>query len=645
MFIVRVLPIGKGIFKDELSFFSRVALEPGLVVSAPVRGKNIPAIVIDSRDAREQKLGIRTADFSLKKLPETKGRRLFSPAFIAAMREASLWHAAHESVLFAAVLSHTLLSSWQRLEEAPSGRKTERSEASARPDLLAFQAEKAERLVAYRNLAREAFARGSSVLILAPTIIEAETLAKELERGIENRVILTTSDIPKKKLIDAWNRSASAEPVLVVGTPFALSLPLKNLDTIVIERESARAYRQVARPHADMRRVAESFSKGSGARLILADFPLRVETRYRAEHEDLSELARFQARPSGSAEVVIVDARKDDTGENRSSGRVARTVFKALSEGTVEAIRKEIARGLPGQGGRVAVFAARRGIAPLTVCNDCGTPVADEETGTPMTLHKTAAGNMFLSRRSGAIVPAGIACKHCGSWNLVTLGIGVEQVFDELEKNLPEAELRLFTTDTAPTSAGAKKIAREFYASKGSVLVGTERMLPYVTEPVELAVVASVDSLLSLSAWRAHEHTLSILFYLRERAEKALIIETRKPEHIVMKAISSGNPLDFYRADIEERKTYHYPPFAIFVGLRTTGSRQSVEKARLLVAETFGDTDLVGPLPAVSEGRNEWSARAVIRVAKEAWPDRALIDRLKALPPGIEITIDPDEIV
>ncbi|MDO8523873.1 MAG: hypothetical protein Q7R74_01440 [bacterium] len=640
MFTVRVIPIARGIFKDELTFFSREPLSEGAFVLAPVRGKNLPAIVISSKDVREEKADIRSADFSLKKLSAQNAKRIFSPAFIDSIRDSALWHGVHEGVMLVALTSKTLLDSAAKLKETKDSRKDPAAREAARPDLLVLQADKEERVRTYRNLAREAFARGSSVLVLAPTVMEAEILAQELKHGIEERVVLFTSEMPKKHLVTAWNKCVTEpEPLLIVGTAFSLSVPRNDIDTIALERESARAYRAVARPRADVRRVAESLCHRYGARLILADFPLRVETRYRVDVGEMEELSRAQTRPLGAAEVRVVDVRKKDETKELGKNRGVKRTFRTLTEDTMRVIGEEIRRG-----GRVAVFAARRGIAPLTVCNDCGTPVTDKETGTPMVLHKSAEGNVFLSHRSGAMVPAGTPCRTCGGWNLVTLGIGIERVFQELKKGFPEAPVYLFTKETTPTHTSAKKISEQFFATKGALMVGTERMLPYLTEPVERAVVASVDSLLSLSAWRAHEHTLSILFYLRERSELSFTVETRKPEHIVMKTLLSGNPLDFYRADIEERERYQYPPFSVFIGLTLRGSRQTVEKNRLSVARAFADTDLVGPLPAVSEGKNEWSAHAVIRVPKGKWPDPTLVERLRELPPGINVTIDPDEI-
>jgi primosomal protein N' (replication factor Y) len=649
MFIVRVIPITRGIFKDYLSFFSRESMPAGSVISVPVRGKRVPSLVIDSRDAREEKLDIRRAGYVLKKLPAgIKARRIFSEAFIRGAMDTALWHGIHEGAAFGQLVSHIILASAQRIKEAPAEKESaaEPDEMKARADRLVLQAERGERIRTYRNLAREAFAREASVLIVAPTVIEAELLAEELARGIEERVVTLTSELPKKKLIANWNHAvASKEPVLIVGTPFVLSLPRADIDAIIIERESARAYRKFERPHLDLRHAALRLSVHSGARLICADFPLRVETRYLLDARRAEELARAQARPAGTTEVLIVDARKGE--ETRRSKRT----FSTITDASMKRIEQELARG-----GRVAVYAARRGIAPLTVCNDCGTPVTDPVTGAPMVLHKTTEGNVFLSHRSGATVPAHISCRTCGGWNLVTLGIGIDRVYDELAKRFSKAHLSLLTTDSAPTHAMAKKVAHDFFTTRGAVLVGTERMLPYFYEPVELSVVASIDSFLSLPAWRAHEHVLSILFYLREQTENALIVETREPEHLVMKTLTSGNPADFYREDIAERQRYGYPPFALFVGLSMRGTPAAIEKLRLLVKESFSDLDLVGPLPAEQIGKSEWRSRAVIRLPApyaprhagenaRAWPDPDIAERLRALPPSIEVTIDPDEIV
>jgi primosomal protein N' (replication factor Y) (superfamily II helicase) len=470
---------------------------------------------------------------------------------------------------------------------------------------------------------------------IVPSLVELEALHEALRRGIEDQVVVFSSEVRKRALIDRWNAVvARTEPVLILGTPPTLSLPVHTLDTLVIERESARSYRGRDNPHIDFRRAAEYVARHSGARLILGDFPNRVETRARVEEHAADDLARPQVRPGGRARVQIIDNRPNDTIKRE------RRSFKPLADATIAAIQSAVHTGE-----RAVVFAARRGIAPLTVCNDCGTPISDPATGTPMVLHKTPAGNMFISHRSGALLPANTVCSVCGGWNLVTLGIGVDRVYDELKKVLPKTPLFLLTAETAKTHQAANKVRKAFYDTPGAILVGTERMLPYLTEPVAVTAVASIDSLLSLSAWRAHEHALSILMHLRERSTDTAIIETRRPETEVMKAVASGNPMDFYRAEIAERRAYGYPPFATFIGLSWYVPERTAATLRALVTQTFARTDLVGPLPPEVGERGRVLERAVIRVPEGAWPQQKLAEQLRALPHEILVTIDPDEIV
>lgn len=635
MFSIRVLPIAKGIFKDHLTFFSREIISPGTVIHATVRGRKIPAIVLSSRDVREEKFDLRTADFALKKIDpdETPKRKMFRESFIRAIGETAAWHGIHESMAASALTSTVILNSLEHIDEYRP--RPDEKTSGVKAELLVLQAEKEERIRTYRNLAREAFARNASVFIVTPTIAEAEQLAGLLERGIENRVVLLTSELSKKKLTTAWNTVVSSPvPILLVGTPVILSVPRHDLDTIVIERESARAYRGRERPHIDVRHSAEVLSQHSGARLILADFPLRVETRFRVDVQEAEELSRSQVRPTGLATVEVVDTRRTDTkrGEKR--------VFSTLTAETKYQIRATIKKG-----GRALVFAARKGIAPLTVCNDCGTPITDPNSGLPMTLHKTASGNVFLSHRSGAVLPAETSCTTCGGWNLVTLGIGIDRVIEELESEFPDSRVLTFTKDSAPTHKSAKKIADTFFSESGILMAGTERMLPYLSGTTDVVAVASIDSLLSLPQWRAHETALSILFFLRQHAEHQLLIETRQIDSEVMKTIRTGNPLDFYRTDIAERERYGYPPFALFIGLTAFGQKALVDKTRVLISEKFSAYDLVGPLPAEIGPRNEWTSKAVIRADRKKWPDHELWEILKQLPPNVAVTIDPDEIV
>lgn len=632
MYAVRVLPIQRGPLQGDLTFFSRDAVPVGSVVSVPLRKRMVPGVVLACTDVREEKLDLKSSGFALRKIGRAEPKRVFTRSFIQAVLRVARYHVAPEGAVLAALTFAPLLKSGRTLE-APH--PDDQPPITTRPEVLVLQAEPDERVSTYKNLVREAFARGNSLLCIAPSLVEVEELGRILGRGIEDQLCVLSSDLSATKLRAQWNHVVTSEkPLVIIGTPPALSLPLTRLDAVVVERESARAYKTRTHPQLDLRLAAEYMAGGIGARLILADFPVRVETRHRVESHRAEDLARPQLRPAGNTQVQILDVRTSDVTKKE------RRTFTPISPESVLHIKGVLARG-----GRVAVFAARRGIAPLTVCNDCGTPVTDPATGAPMVLHKTPKGNAFISHRSGAVVPANTKCATCNGWNLVTLGIGVDRVADELKKVLPGVPLTLFTQDTAATHREAKKLALDFYGTRGSVLVGTERMLPYLREPVECAVVASIDSMLSLSAWRAHEQALQILLYLRSRTEQTLIVETRKPESEVMKALQSGNPLDFYRTEAAERAEFEYPPFATFVGLAWSGTEAQCAETRKIVVDTLKGLDLVGPLPPEVVQRGHLQERAVIRVTPTKWPEQDILDRLATLPERVRVTVDPETLV
>lgn len=637
MYVVEVIPITRGVFKDTLTFFSKHKLDAGVVVDAPLRGKKIPALVVESRDARESKAHLRGSDFALKKLSPRTTHRLFPSSTLSALRAIAEHHATPLSSVLAHFTPRAIVDSVERVAHAQE--EGERKDTAS--DILAFQADYEERVRMYRAIARESFARGDSVMIITPTIMEAETLHQKLFRGIEEQVVLLTSNTAKKASVSAWNRIVEdPEPLLIITTGSFLMVPRPTITTYIVEHENARWYTRYERPHIDLRISAELLAKKQGSRLIIADFPLRIETRARLEAGAIEEFNRLQVSAQQKTQVRVVDMRiKKDPVDVRDLTRRAKK-FSVFSETTLQLIKDELASG-----GRIMLYTQRKGLAPLTVCNDCGTPVTDPASGTPMTLHKTEAGNVFVSFYSGRVVSANTSCTSCGSWNLISLGVGVERVIEEASKHFPDTPLFSITADTTATHAKAKKTSTQFYSSGKAILVGTDRALPYLFEPVELSVVVSIDSLLSISAWRAHEYALQTLFYLRDRTERAMVVQTRQEEHEVMRAIASGNPTDFIRGEFKDRKQFGYPPFATFIGLSWSGTEKSIARITELIREQLTSFELVGPLPARYVGKNRYHAHAVIRFPQGGWPHQTLSERLKMLPPEVAISIDPDEIV
>ena len=96
-------------------------------------------------------------------------------------------------------------------------------------------------------------------------------------------------------------------------------------------------------------------------------------------------------------------------------------------------------------------------------------------------------------------------CAKCDSWNLTALGIGMERVHQELSEKFPSMKIFRIDSDSSPTQKIATKTIEAFYESPGSLLLGTEMALLYLSEKIDSTAIVSIDSFFSLPDFRVNE--------------------------------------------------------------------------------------------------------------------------------------------
>ncbi|MFA6897797.1 MAG: hypothetical protein WC250_00090, partial [Candidatus Paceibacterota bacterium] len=223
--LIKVIPISKTTGLEALSYFTSKDLTVGTIVSVPLRKKLIPAIVAEVENASDARAELRSAGFEIKKLAKIGAKGGLPEAFIKASKAvATDLSATTGSVLNTAVAPIIL----EKLVKDKAKGKIGASTNKSRPhtEQLVIQADDEERLSHYKSLIREEFAKKSSVFLCLPTSFEAQALYDILERGIKNFVFLLHSGLPKKDLLETWNKlEAEAHSVLIIGTANFLAVP------------------------------------------------------------------------------------------------------------------------------------------------------------------------------------------------------------------------------------------------------------------------------------------------------------------------------------------------------------------------------------------------------------------------------------
>ena len=82
MKIVTVIPLEKGAWKTDLTYFTTKEVSKGSIVTVPIRSKKLLALVVSLEEATESKGNWKTMPFQLRKVLEVKEHVIFRDEFI-----------------------------------------------------------------------------------------------------------------------------------------------------------------------------------------------------------------------------------------------------------------------------------------------------------------------------------------------------------------------------------------------------------------------------------------------------------------------------------------------------------------------------------------------------------------------------------
>lgn len=629
MYVIEVIPLKRGIQTESLSYYSKTSYTEGTLLQIPLRNSQSPALVLNAKPVSAAKTALKTATFSLRKLSEqTQTVTLPASLIETAKKTSGIVPASIGAILFA------LLPPDIRSGERPYP-KSKAHKGTEDPTPTVLTDDMAHRFIAYRSHIRQTFAHRGSVLFIVPTSIHAERARKSLEKGIENRVVLFSAALGKKQLrasYEAFEDQSQAK--LIIATPSYAFLDRPDITTIVVESASSSHYTLRTRPYLDVREVLKLYAKETGRSILLCDNLPKTEDEVKRRDDVYATYDEHARRLELPGALLLAQHEKKPQREG---------TFSLCTSALTDAIDRTLARK-----GHVYLHAARRGLAPAVVCNDCGYIFRCPDSGAPYSLLRTYKGDQeerwFLSGTSGRRVRASDVCAQCGSWRLGQHGIGIQQVQDQISALYPKADLFVFDHTTATTHTKAKKIVDAFYESKRAILIGTTMALPYLSKSVDISAVMSYEASRAIPTWRADETVFALLLTLREITSKDVIVQTRSESDELIDLAHRGLLDQFYDGEIAIRKALSYPPFATLILLSYEGTKEEVEAIEAHLGNALREYE-VQYYSAPQSNSSKTLRHGLLRIAQRQWPNAQLTEILRALPPYIRIEINPDRIV
>lgn len=649
MRIVTVIPLQKGAFKTDLTYFTAKDVENGSIVGVPIRNKKILALVVSSEDLSNAKKDIKDMSFKLKKIVEIKKHSIFRDEFLESTFLLSSYFVSKKNSAVISLIPSLFREKYDEIEkfspkEIPSEKSTEINlpEKNIITEKLLFQASFEDRISFYKTLIRGNFALKKSVFIVLPTEYDIEIFKQALSKGIENFTFTIYGSLKPNKIIENYEQIInSSHSVLILGTTQFLSIPRMDISTIILEHESSNAYKMIPRPHFDMRTFVELFSSKIGAKFILADTLLRFETIERIKTENFGEVYPISFRTNfDRIKIDIINPNNTDE------------KFKLFSEDTLEEIENTI-----NNKKNVFIYSLRKGLATYTICKDCNETINCEECLAPLVLYLSRDGKkrMFVCNKCNTEKDPETKCTNCNGWNLMPLGIGTDTILEEIKNKFPNNKIFKLNKESVKTSNEAEKIIKEFEKTHGSILIATEMAFFYLKEKVNLSVIASFDGLWTIPNYKISERIIQLLLSTLSNTERKLIIQTKNKDDGAILAIKSENLLSFVREELQDRKNLNYPPFKRFIKITYLGDKEGSIEAKKILTELLKEysPDIFGGF--VSKNKNQYVTNALIKLDLQKWSlpeistggtiDKNLFNLLSSLPFSYEVSVDPEDLL
>ncbi len=451
----------------------------------------------------------------------------------------------------------------------------------------------------YIEVMREAVRRGEQALLLVPEISLTPVFAARLKERFGERIAILHSGLSPSERFDQWWRARRGEVDVAIGPRSALFTPFQRLGIVIVDEEGDGAYKQDETPRYNARDLAVVRAQLRAVPIVLGSATPSLESREnaaRGKYTLLRMTHRVEARPLPDAEVIDL---RHERAEKEDRGFV---IFSAPL--------KAVLRETFDAGEQAIILINRRGYAPYLLCRKCGHDFRCRDCSVTMTVHRRAG--LLLCHYCGLRKPIPAKCPLCGAEVLQPIGFGTEKVEERFRREFPSVAVDVLDRDSTRRKGALVRILDSFRTQKTQALIGTQMLSKGHHFPsVTLTAVLNADSILGYPDFRSAEKTFYLLTQVAGRAGRGerrgrVVIQSAFPAHYAIQHALQHDYESFYEAEIQFRRTFHYPPVTsmiaiVFRGANATAvERAAAESGRALetaIAPLRG-TRMQGPAPA-----------------------------------------------
>ena len=481
----------------------------------------------------------------------------------------------------------------------------------------------------YLRACQHTLERGGQAIVLVPEISLTPQLIARFRNLFGDRIAVYHSGMTDSERARTWHRLHEKAAQIAIGVRAAIFAPCPNLQLIIIDEEHESTYKQDdLAPRYHVRDVALKRAELTGATIVLGSATPSLESYFHAQQGryQLLELPE-RVLPTQPPTIKIIDM------SNRK---------ELLSP----ILRAKIEQRLTNNE-QVMLLLNRLGYS-IAICRRCRQTIKCPTCQIALTVHMREHELRCRYCQYRLRMPR---CRACGSHELLFEGAGTERLELEVRESFPDVSFRRMDSESVRRGEHAA-ILEAFRQGQIQILLGTQMIGLGLDFPnVTLVGIVSADTLLDFPDFRAGERTFQLISQAIGRAGRGerpgeVIIQTRHPDHEIIRLAASQDYRAFYEHEIELRRALRYPPFTRLISLIVEHSddaqahhRADTLKKRL---EELKLAEVLGParaLPYRLRGHYRWQ---IVLKSTEESIQRAVWEALTELRLADSVTVNVD---
>lgn len=456
----------------------------------------------------------------------------------------------------------------------------------------------------YLSVLENILAQGRQALVLVPEIgLTPQTIARFRER-FNAPVEVLHSGLNDSERLSVWLRARNGEAAIVIGTRSALFTPFSRLGVIIIDEEHDSSYKQQEGWRYHARDLAVFRAREEGIPIVMGTATPALETLHNVQMGKYRQLTL--SKRAGNAKPAVQ--------------HLLDLKGLPLKVGLSQPLLKRMKAHLQADN-QVILFLNRRGYAPALLCHECGWIAECQRCDHYYTLHQNH--RQLRCHHCDSQRPVPQQCPKCGSTHMVSVGVGTEQLENELAPLFPDTPITRIDRDTTSRKGSLEQHLADVHQGGARILIGTQMLAKGHHFPdVTLVALLDVDGALFSADFRSAERFAQLYTQVSGRAGRAgkqgeVILQTHHPEHPLLQILLQQGYDAFAKQALAERKSVFLPPYTSHIIVRSEDhdNQQSAlflqQLRNLLEASPLKDEALwiMGPVPALQakrSGRFRW---------------------------------------